>query len=379
MDFGQVDLHSLNYLSPIDHNLCCPICRSPLVDPVHTSCLHTFCSACITKALERSSTCPVDRSALSAENVSPAPIMIANLVNDLVVFCPNAELGCPITCARYLVGSHLSHDCGFVYVDCKQCDEKVLRKDSEKECLHQLQDCPNCLERVRGVDMEAHEEECPGLQGVCPHCALEFQRSEIKEHEASCDEATTLCVSSNIGCLWSGQKKALPHHQTSCPFTILRPILQAHNDRLSVLELENRSLRKKVELLTPRGTQNSNNNNEVLSFDEQAYQLLSEQELMRQDMERLSVSLGELEIKQSMLLMNESLRTKEELAGIRAAINGIRMQIHWLLTLRVHGGDHRHPVNGGASASNQSGQPREMNETSSRRMSGKNTPSQLRH
>lgn len=43
----------------------------------------------------------------------------------------------------------------------------------------------------------------------------------------------------------------------------------------------------------------------------------------------------ELEIKQSMLLMNETLRTKEEMAGMRAAINGMRMQMHWLLTVRL--------------------------------------------
>lgn len=74
----------------------------------------------------------------------------------------------------------------------------------------------------------------------------------------------------------------------------------------------------------------------ITAFDDQTIQLLTEQEHLRSDIERLSASLGEMEIKQSMLLMNETLRTKEEMAGIRAAINGIRMQIHWLLTVRMH-------------------------------------------
>ncbi|KAF8461353.1 hypothetical protein BDZ91DRAFT_851056 [Kalaharituber pfeilii] len=357
MDFSEVDLHSLNYLSPVDHNLCCPICRSPLVDPVYTSCLHTFCSSCITRALERSQTCPVDRSILSPDDVSPAPIMIANLVNELAVLCPNSELGCPFTCARYLLEGHLNQDCDFVYVDCRGCDDRVLRRDAGKECLHQLQECPNCFEQVRKMDLEAHDKECPGLQGTCQHCGAEFMRPHIKEHELSCDEATISCTSSSLGCPWTGRRRELSSHQTACPFTFLRPVLQSHAERITKLELENRTLRKKIDLLTPRKPQNEVD--ESLSFDDQAYQLLTEQEHIRQDMDRLSATLGELEIKQGMLLMNESLRTKEELAGIRAAINGIRMQIHWLLTARVHGGEHRHHMGpAGAGPASSSAQPR---------------------
>ena len=92
-------------------------------------------------------------------------------------------------------------------------------------------------------------------------------------------------------------------------------------------------------------------------------------------MERLSATLGEMEIKQSMLLMNESLRTKEELAGIRAAINGIRMQIHWLLTVRVHGTEQRYVIGsggggGGGTQANSSGQSRAVDDTASKRLSG---------
>jgi len=154
MDSKQIDYQSLNYLSAVDHNLYCPICRSPLVDPVYTTCLHTFCSACISKALERSQTCPVDRTPLRAEDVSPAPIMIANLVNELAVLCPNSELGCPFTCSRYLVEAHLSHDCGFVYVKCRGCDGKVLKQDAGRECLHQLEECTHCFQQIKKIDME---------------------------------------------------------------------------------------------------------------------------------------------------------------------------------------------------------------------------------
>ena len=48
--------------------------------------------------------------------------------------------------------------------------------------------------------------------------------------------------------------------------------------------------------------------------------------------------------------MNESLRIKEEVAGLRAAIGGIRMQIHWLMNTRHQVVDQR-PVGGASSSS----------------------------
>jgi hypothetical protein len=151
---STLDLGNLSYLSPVDDNLCCPICHSPLTDPVHTKCRHTFCSTCIAGALETSKTCPVDRKPLKLEDVSAAPIMISNLVNDLVVLCPNFELGCCMTCARHLLGGHLREDCAFVSVQCAGCNDKILRKDSGSECLHQLVECRFCFSSFRRLDME---------------------------------------------------------------------------------------------------------------------------------------------------------------------------------------------------------------------------------
>ena len=149
-----VDFHSLNYVSTVDNNLCCPVCRSPLIEPVYTSCRHTFCSTCINKALEHSETCPIDRTPLTQQDVQPAPIMIANIVNELVVFCPNSDAGCTFTCARYLIEGHLSHDCGYVWVNCRGCEDKVMRKDVEKDCLHQQVECSGCFEHLRKIDLE---------------------------------------------------------------------------------------------------------------------------------------------------------------------------------------------------------------------------------
>ncbi|KAI5842982.1 hypothetical protein DFP73DRAFT_573792 [Morchella snyderi] len=262
--------------------------------------------------------------------------MVASLVNDLLVLCPNAELGCPTTCARYLLTGHLRDACGFVEVKCSGCDDLVLRKDAaEEDCMHQVLDCAYCFESFRRIDMEAHEAHCPQILAECPYCTTEQTRATITAHIATCPSAPTACSASTIGCPWAGARRDLPAHASICAFTLLRPVLAAHTARLETLELENRALRRKIDILLPPGRGGGGGDDDGPVYDDQTIQLLTEQEHLRGDVERLSASLGEMEIKQSMLLMNETLRTKEEMAGMRAAINGMRMQIHWLLTARM--------------------------------------------
>lgn len=108
-----------------------------------------------------SSTCPVDRNPLGAGDVSAAPIMITNLVNDLVVLCPNGGLGCTATQPRSLVKGHLKEDCGFVVVDCPGCDEKIMRRDLRGECRHAEIECTHCLAMIRQLEMEVRGATAP--------------------------------------------------------------------------------------------------------------------------------------------------------------------------------------------------------------------------
>ena len=45
-----VDFENLEYVGPVDDNLICPICKSPLYDASVTHCGHTFCKKCLSKA-----------------------------------------------------------------------------------------------------------------------------------------------------------------------------------------------------------------------------------------------------------------------------------------------------------------------------------------
>lgn len=52
-------------------------------------------------------------------------------------------------------------------------------------------------------------------------------------------------------------------------------------------------------------------------------------------MDRISENMVALEMKHTMHFINENMRVKEEMVAMRTAINGIRMQMHWLLNMRA--------------------------------------------
>ncbi|RPA72430.1 hypothetical protein BJ508DRAFT_419471 [Ascobolus immersus RN42] len=338
----HLDLRTLRYVSPPDDNLCCPICHSPFLDPIQTRCRHTFCSDCIAEALKNSETCPIDRKPITDEGLSPAPILIANMVNDLVVYCPNAENGCTETVPRHLVEGHVRETCGWVQVECGVggCKEMVRRNETSMECLHRLVKCEFCLEEVRRMDLDIHYDTCAGISTDCPHCLTDYKRSDWKSHVQSCPEASIPCSSSVYGCPTILPRREMARHESTCSFVHLTPVFRRHESQISELALENRMLRRRLDLLYPRATQpESNTNSEEPQgpsvLDEQTYHILSEQEHLRTDLDRLSESMVALEMKHTMHFINENMRVKEEMVAMRTAINGVRMQMHWLLNMRA--------------------------------------------
>lgn len=156
---ATLDIRSLTYLSQLDDHILCPICKTPFLNPITTPCRHTFCADCLATALAATDappTCPIDRGPLRPEDTRPAPIVVANLVDGLLVACPNAGKGCMVGCARYLVEGHLREECGYVEVACpgEGCKERVLRKDLRERCLHGIVECEFCLDRVREMDLK---------------------------------------------------------------------------------------------------------------------------------------------------------------------------------------------------------------------------------
>jgi hypothetical protein len=66
--------------------------------------------------------------------------------------------------------------------------------------------------------------------------------------------------------------------------------------------------------------------------------LLSLHESLREEVSQLSLAISDLDARASMAIMNENLRLKEDMAHTNAAVNSMRMQIHWLMNPRLHQG-----------------------------------------
>lgn len=58
-------------LTALAADLSCPVCMSLVADPFVTPCGHTFCFACVSKALETSRNCPSCSAALAADAIYP--------------------------------------------------------------------------------------------------------------------------------------------------------------------------------------------------------------------------------------------------------------------------------------------------------------------
>lgn len=103
-----------NYVGVPNNNLMCCICRAPFTDPVTTTtCQHTFCRDCITRAVSHAPHCPVDRLPLSEIDLGPVNPIVRSLVDELLVECVYKEQGCEARVQRQCLAIHLKEECTY--------------------------------------------------------------------------------------------------------------------------------------------------------------------------------------------------------------------------------------------------------------------------
>ena len=124
-------------------NMCCSICTEPFVDPVSLrGSGHTYCRACITRALANQRRCPL----------SNAHITIPRRGGVDGVLDPNHQVRSMMDAQR-VACAHASH---------------------------------GCTERPKLGDVEAHEASCAFAPKMCARCPFLGSRAETEAHERSC-------------------------------------------------------------------------------------------------------------------------------------------------------------------------------------------------
>ena len=356
---NPVDLRALEYVASYDHNLMCAICHCPFVFPVKLDCDHVFCQRCINEAMmcqnRLSRNCPTCRRRLDATSITPVPKILERILDELLVKCPLDKEGCKEIMPRSRVQDHVFGYCPYAEVDCpsKDCFLTLQRKDNDEEqCLHFDVVCEDCMQSMMKKDLESHRTlHCEVAGSPCPDCRVRVLACDLGAHLECCPDAVYPCTAASYGCDFISKRSSLDNHLEDCPLAKMMPFLKKQNDRLDVQELALKHLRHKNSVLetsfsaiqetldSSANLMDAPSSSAIVAdnspFDSTAHHLLCLHESLRQEVDRVSTSVSEIDAKANMMVMNENLRVKEELARTNAAIGSMRMQLHWLVSAKL--------------------------------------------
>ena len=378
MSETQLDFRTLEYVGTVDENLMCPVCHTPLINAIPTICDHVFCSDCFEQAYNISPTCPVDRTRLRPPNhTNSTARIITNQLDALEVKCPNSDAGCEKTLARSMAQNHVDRYCGYSQVKCPEetCEGKVARKDLSKGCLHWLATCPDCKESLFEVEMEQHRaRHCRERIATCEKCHASYLRIESDAHSQECPEVIAACKWAQYGCEHQSKRRALQYHAPECHFRFMGPMVDSLKLEVTKLSNEVQVLNERdkakdrrirflesyknapslysdttLDLSLPDPTSSSH---ETAPYDSRDQYLLSLLETQESKVDQLSVGITELEAKQTVMLFNETIPIKEQLAELRSAQSVIACHVRWLMNLRLQ---ERRPGLSGAGATSTGG------------------------
>lgn len=281
------------------------------------------------------------------------PRILDRMLDDLMVRCPLKDEGCNEQVQRCEVQQHVDKKCAYSEVECpaENCMLSTLRKDAEKQrCLHGMLQCEDCNQFFMEQDLESHRTlHCEAGRTSCPDCKTQVLLRDIDQHVESCPYAIFPCTAEEYGCDFIARRAALDQHLRTCALAKLVPFLQKQNERLGAHQAALKSIRHRNSILETSFSSfqetlgssadlvnaPSSSTSDAGPFDSTAHHLLCLQESLREEVSRVSAALSELDARTTLNAMNESLHVKEDISHMNAAIGGMRLQLHWLVSARL--------------------------------------------
>jgi hypothetical protein len=390
----KLDYQNIEYIEPVDDTLLCPICKTPFHSPITTTCGHTFCAACINRALETQPTCPIDRQPINkTRDYRRLPLIIKDQLDRLQVKCPNK--GCDYECSREHLEGHYERRCEFTQVRCPDptCTKLLDRRDAiaTKDCLHVDVACEFCDQAMTFPELTGHyNHECDSNFTECPDCDTPMVvRHRLAKHRTqNCPEGNTQCKWHTAGCKVADKRRIVQaHEQSGCSFEVVGRLMQQRvEDRKTIDELAARLT--KVELAQSRRrerhiehssragrsppvasssrsahTTTTNlpditlNNNHMPLFPGPAaaaddsiaggspedYMLarferletqLERFERLETQLEQVRQQAREIDTRQSHMIMQQATHFSEQLAEIGSKVGVVNMHMSWLMSLQ---------------------------------------------
>ncbi|TKA74230.1 hypothetical protein B0A49_02029 [Cryomyces minteri] len=291
-DLGASDLRSLDYVSDCDHNLLCPICQCPFIDPVPL----------------------VGQTSLDAG--VKVTKLLNNMLDELVVKCPLHTDGCKAEIRRNEIGDHLKKYCDHTKIQ-TTVPNAVLGKHIADECLETPRPCIGapfgCSHISKREDLDLHTPLCT-LATLAPFLHAQKIRQDQQEAEQK-------LVARKLSVLEGG-------------FAAIQILL---DERPSSFAAQERDEASTMPLIAAgASTQDpSSDSPSAEDIDSLIYRVHSLRDSLREEIERIEASMAELDGRHSMMIINEGLRNKEDMAHTNAAINAMRMQLQWLTSARL--------------------------------------------
>lgn len=186
------------------------------------------------------------------------------------------------------------------------------------------------------------------------------------DHVEICPDVEINCAAKTIGCKYQSTRTKVLNHETECVLAAFLPAWKAigqtvKNQTTTIQGLQRRNFDLETgiaalqsllgDITDPASTSRTQPSATVSTaireasstmssldmppFDSATHHLLSLHESLREEVDRLSGAVSALDAKSSMMIMNESLRIKEDLAHTNAVIGSMRMQLQWLTSARL--------------------------------------------
>ena len=143
------------FVTAVNRNFLCLICRNVLKDPVLCPRnQHCFCRGCITKDFEISQRCPTCNDELTEKTLTELPKMVKDLINELNIHCVQHNRGCQEILQLQHLDSHEA-TCGYTPVVCTNqgCGETLNQRDiihhESEVCEFRKLKCQSCKETTK--------------------------------------------------------------------------------------------------------------------------------------------------------------------------------------------------------------------------------------
>ncbi|KAK5656250.1 hypothetical protein OQA88_5012 [Cercophora sp. LCS_1] len=360
--FLPINYQELHYEAEVDKSLECPICRTPFHLPLTTKpCGHTFCAACLDRALEIQPVCPIDRQPLDLSRDVCHTRVLLDQLDRLRVQCPNR--GCDHVCARELLAVHYERYCDYTLVHCPdpECSLRVARIDAraDKGCLHAYTTCQYCEKEIMLASLEEHyDADCGGHTAKCASCNAIVVRHRMEKHTAKdCPKTVVACKWRPFGCSeWAPREEVEKHEQGPCVYQAIgRLVRDRMEDRMVINELKDRLAtvderlrkaekeKKRAREVAPAPFMPDLDLNDspraAPSYSTGTWEspedyMLAQFERIESEMEDLRKMVMELDGHHSMRLLNDTMRLNEQIAELGSKVGVIGMHTTWLMNVQ---------------------------------------------